>query len=84
MKSLRLPRSVQLPFGRRIKIVQVPEAQLTDLFGVSDGQWHITSQTIYVNKALGQAKKRYVVAHELQHALVDYLHMLQVEGEAQP
>jgi Zn-dependent peptidase ImmA (M78 family) len=49
-----------------------------------DGLWDDETRTIWIMQNLPTKRLRYVLAHELHHAIVDYLHHLFNEGAACP
>jgi hypothetical protein len=75
----RIPKTITLPFGYRIRVLQVPKRELDDCYA----DWCCTTRTIRVQKSLSLARRRYLVAHELLHALNDFTHALLLHGLAQ-
>ena len=39
------------------------------------GYWDVGTRTIYVDKTVGERKQRYVLTHELMHAVADWQHV---------
>lgn len=73
----RLPRQITLPFGYKIRVLYRTPAQL-NAAGLPDchGAWVATTRTLYINRTDHVAEQMLSLAHELQHACVDYLHWL--------
>mgnify|MGYP001574712457 FL=1 len=85
-KQRRIPTKIILPFDYVVTVQQVPpqsEALLAE-GGYSDGIWDPLSRIISVNNKLPAKRKRYIVIHEMQHALVDLLHDLADRGIVSP
>lgn len=87
---MRLPTRVNLPFGYDVLIKQVSDAEmLVAIDGeepedVTDGAWLVDTRTIYIRKSLPAARKRYILSHELGHALWDWQHECMNWGAMQP
>lgn len=85
---MRLPKSLTLPFGYRVSIKEVTDGEMRDLDDAdereSDGCWDATTRTIYIVKTLSPRRKRYILGHELFHAVVDFQHHLLNERSAKP
>lgn len=86
---LSLPRVVRLPFGFAVRVRIVTAAELARALGWSvteaqdtDGAWHSDTRTIYLRSTLPPKRRRYVLAHELQHAVTDWAHHLLNREEA--
>jgi Zn-dependent peptidase ImmA (M78 family) len=77
----RLPGIVHLPFDFRIKIRPVGRKVL-NAKGLSDadGGWCVDERTIYIFSRLSGREKRYVLGHELVHALIDWIHFCTQTG----
>lgn len=81
---LRLPRVVRLPFGFAVRVRVTTAAEMARACRWSlaeaqtvEGSWDWDSRTIYVRSTLPPRRKRYVLAHELQHAVTDWIgHLL--------
>ncbi len=70
---IRIPTRVVLPFGYQISI-----RQLTDTEMDRDDD----NRTIYIRKRLPMTRRRYILAHELGHAWLDWQHRHLDEGKA--
>lgn len=80
---------VRLPFGFSVRVRIVTAAELARALGWSvieaqgtDGAWHSDTRTIYLRSTLPPKRRRYVLAHELQHAVTDWAHHLLNREEA--
>ena len=79
IRPFRIPKSIVLP-GMVVRVVQLPRESVE--LGGDGGGWAYDvpdgtgpAATIYIDRALALDKKRYTLVHELQHVMVDYLHM---------
>lgn len=85
---MRFPRRVTLPFGYVVRVKEVTDGEMREMDDAdertSDGCWDIETRTIYLVKTLSPRRKRYILAHELFHALIDYEHHLLNEGASKP
>jgi Zn-dependent peptidase ImmA (M78 family) len=79
---LRIPKRVKLPFGYKIKIHQVTNQEMDRLCAEADGLWDADTHTIYLRKALPITRRRYLLAHELGHAWLDWQHQHMDQGIA--
>lgn len=68
---MKLPRRVVFPFGYVVQVLQVPPEVLS---GDSDSEWNADTRTITINKQCAVARRRYLLLHELEHALNDLHH----------
>lgn len=69
------PRIVRLPFGYLIRVRLASPAQVRKAAGSdSDAVWDDRTRTIWISRTLGARERRYVLTHELLHALTDYQH----------
>lgn len=66
ISPFKIPRVIYLP-GLRIK---VRKRKLKGAYGV----WDDSTQTISLDRNLPLSVQRYVLFHELQHVVNDYLH----------
>lgn len=89
MARLSLPRLIRLPFGFIVRVRICTAAELARACGWSlaeaqatDGGWHVDTRTIYLRSTLSPLRRRYVLAHELQHAVTDWAHHLMNREEA--
>jgi Zn-dependent peptidase ImmA (M78 family) len=48
----------------------------------ADGIWDDETKTIYIRKRLPMTRRRYILAHELGHAWLDWQHRHLDEGKA--
>lgn len=85
---MRFPKRLTLPFGYTVAIKEVTDGEMRDMddcdVRTSDGCWDVDSRTIYIVKTLSPRRKRYILGHELFHALIDYQHHILDEGRAKP
>lgn len=78
----RIPTRVILPFGYRISVRQLTDAEMDKQDSNSDGIWDEETKTIYIRKRLPVTRRRYILAHELGHAWLDWQHRYLDEGKA--
>lgn len=74
---MRLPARVNLPFGYDIQVRQVSDAEMrtqNDDGELSDGLWDVETRTIYIRKALSLRRRKYILGHEVTHAVNDWIH----------
>ena len=75
---MRIPRVVRLPFDYDVKVKQVTVREMREVMedddSTPDGCWVVDDQTIYLLKSLPAQRKRYILAHELVHAVNDMAH----------
>ena len=82
---MRLPTRVNLPFGYIVKVKLATGSEMKNKDGQDcDGLWDSDTRTIYVRKALPVKRQRYILVHELVHAMNDYLHAALDAGAAKP
>lgn len=84
---MRLPARVHLPFGYVVLVRQITDAEMRGLDedgDLHDGLWDVESRTIYVRLALPIRRRRYILSHELGHALWDWQHALMNDGAMNP
>lgn len=74
--NVRLPARVVLPFGYVVTVRQLTDAEMDSLEdgAATDGQWDVETRTIQIRKSLPLRRKRYILGHELGHALWDWQH----------
>jgi Zn-dependent peptidase ImmA (M78 family) len=81
----RIPRTIRLPFGYLIKVEQVTKREMEDECGDHlDGAWMAEYRTIYLRRSLNMTRKRYILCHELQHAVADLTHQQLNDGVGRP
>jgi Zn-dependent peptidase ImmA (M78 family) len=74
---MRLPSRVTLPFGYVVLVKQVTDAEMRaqDEDGeLADGLWDCEGRIIYLRRSLPVRRRRYILAHEMQHAVADWTH----------
>lgn len=81
-RTLRIPKSVVLPFGYRITVRQLSDSEMDKLDANADGIWDDETKTIYIRKRLPVTRRRYILAHELGHAWLDWQHRYLDDGKA--
>jgi hypothetical protein len=79
---LRIPSRVVLPFGYRISVRQLSDSEMDRRDPNADGIWDDGSKTIYLRKRLPVTRRRYILAHELGHAWLDWQHRHLDNGKA--
>ena len=79
---IRIPTRVALPFGYQISIRQLTDAEMDKRDANADGIWDDDKRTIYIRKRLPMTRRRYILAHELGHAWLDWQHRHLDEGKA--
>lgn len=78
MTRTRLPRTIALPFGYRVRVRQVPARELPGC----DGEWCAETRTVRIVRSLPERRKRYILYHELVHAVLDAGHHALNDGSA--
>lgn len=78
----RVPARVYLPFGYVIPVRMVSRKEMRKVMDGQDldGGWDPKTRRIYLYKGLRVKRKRYMLLHELAHALNDMLHELLDDG----
>lgn len=80
---MRLPRRLTLPFGYTITFRYCTAAEMkAHEVDDSDGYWDSDTRTIYLRRRLPVKRLRYIIGHELDHAINDYRHYCTDEGIA--
>lgn len=79
---LRIPTRVVLPFGYRINVRMVTDAEMDQRDPSADGIWDSDTRTIYIRKRLPVTRRRYILGHELGHAWLDWQHRFLDNGKA--
>lgn len=84
----RIPRTIRLPFGYTIRVVQVTRAEMRVEVECDadepDASWDVDEMVIYLVRSLPERRKRYVLCHELQHAAADLTHQQLNDGVGKP
>lgn len=78
----RIPCKVVLPFGYVIQVKQLTNGEFNRKDTSSDGLWEVERRTIYIRKSLPLNRRRYILAHELGHAWLDWQHQYLDTGHA--
>lgn len=81
-RMIRIPTRVVLPFGYKISVRQLTDTEMDKRDANADGIWDDESKTIYIRKRLPMTRRRYILAHELGHAWLDWQHRHLDEGKA--
>lgn len=82
----RLPANIHLPFGYRIKVCLVTDAEMLavmdeeDRNELVDGLWDVDTRRIYIRRRMASARKAEVLGHELDHAVNDWRHWVRDGG----
>src|SRR5512145_3265797 len=71
---MRIPSRVVLPFGYRISVRQLSDSEMDRRDPNADGIWDDELKTIYLRKRLPVTRRRYILAHKLGHAWLDWQH----------
>ena len=77
---MRLPTRISLPFGYAVTVKQVSDTEMLEeqeeeeRAEVVDGLWDVDNRTIFVRRSLSLRRKRYILGHEMCHALADWIH----------
>ncbi|WHZ24177.1 MAG: hypothetical protein OJF47_003289 [Nitrospira sp.] len=80
--TVRIPNKVILPFGYHITVRQVTDSEMNRQDANADGIWNNETKTIYIRKRLPVTRRRYILAHELGHAWLDWQHRYLDDGKA--
>jgi len=79
---VRIPSRVVLPFGYRISVRMLSDADMDQRDRDADGIWDPDNRTIYIRKRLPVTRRRYILVHELGHAWLDWQHRFLDDGKA--
>lgn len=77
---MRLPTRVTLPFGYIVKVKAITDSEMAEEMDaessedICDGLWESETRTIFIRKSLPTRRQRYVLGHELLHAVLDFTH----------
>lgn len=82
MRQYRIPKQVRLPFGYVVTVRQVTGKELDRAIEGVDACWDVEERAIWIRKSLPITRKRYLLAHELGHAWLDWQHQYLDEGIA--
>ena len=82
VRQMRIPSRVVLPFGYRIAVRQLTDLEMNERDRNADGVWDDETRTIYIRKRLPITRRRYILAHELGHAWLDWQHRHLDDGKA--
>jgi Zn-dependent peptidase ImmA (M78 family) len=79
IKRFRIPKTIRLP-GVVVRVFVVPPSELDD---DCDACWMYDEgkPVIRISASLGIKRKRYLLYHELQHAIHDILHTALQDNE---
>lgn len=81
---MRLPKRLSFPFGYVVTFRYLSASQMkTHEASELDGYWDSDTRTIYVRRRLQAKRLRYIIGHEMDHAINDYRHHLANEGIAE-
>jgi Zn-dependent peptidase ImmA (M78 family) len=89
MTSKALPKKIDLCYYL-IHVKYVTTGRLKDITDWEEGDdavegaWMFDDDTIYVDRSLSKARKRYTISHELIHAAADIRDALAREGKDYP
>lgn len=78
---MRVPTRLHFPFGYTIKVKQATKREVAEEIG--DGAlagWISDDRTIYLTRSRTPRQKRSDLAHEMSHAVVDYVDWLLTTG----
>lgn len=82
---LAIPKSVRLPFGYTVKIVIMTAEELAGkVGGPAYGGWDNDTRTIYLNATRPRRLMRADLAHEMQHAVIDFTNWAYMNLAADP
>lgn len=70
---LRIPKWINLPFGYRIQVKQIPDSEFNEELGADNlACWVVEEKTIYLRSSRNLKQRRADLAHEVGHAFVDW------------
>lgn len=81
-RLLRIPSRIVLPFGYRITVRQLSDSEMDKRDENADGIWDAETKTIFIRRRLPVTRRRYILAHELGHAWLDWQHRYLDDGKA--
>jgi hypothetical protein len=81
--TVKLPKSVSLPGGFKIKVSEIPTDQIVGITGSPENQaaWVGETQHIYLASERDAVKKKWDFIHEFMHGVVDWLEFVGALGE---
>lgn len=83
----RLPAKIDLPFGYRIKVALVTDAEMLlamdeeERTELADSLWDVDCRTIFVRRRLSGERKAEMLGQELDHAMNDWRHWVRDGGD---
>jgi len=81
---LRLPSTITLPFGYRVRVKLLGDEEFNRLDQNADGLWDESTREIFIRKRLSAKRRAYILVHELGHAWLDFSHQYLDTGEVKP
>jgi len=84
---MRLPTHIMLPFGYTVRVKQLSDSEMRaeDADGeLQDGLFDPETRSIFIRATLPKGRKKYLLSHELLHAVADWQHELFNEGALRP
>lgn len=82
MSQHRIPKQVRFPFGYVVTVRQVSDQELDKAIEGVDACWDCNERSIWIRRSLPIKRRRYLLAHELGHAWLDWQHQYLDEGVA--
>lgn len=85
---MRLPSRVVLPFGYVVLVKEVSDQEMRieaeDNEDFPDGLFDSETRTIFIRKDQAHGRKKYILSHELIHAVADFQHEMFNDGALKP
>lgn len=85
---MRLPTKIVFPFGYVVLIKEISDAEMRLEAGEEDefpdGLFDPDTRSIFIRKDLPLGRKKYLLSHEVLHAVADWQHDLFNEGALRP
>lgn len=70
---LRIPRYINLPFGYRVQVVQLPDSEFNEEIGADAlAGWVVEEKQIYLRSSRNLKQRRADLAHEMLHVVSDW------------